>query len=81
MKIMFFLNILRKGAGMINREMCFAEQLASEGHKVSILSYFKPVVKMSDEIKVYNVIPTRYRGRLYLTTLALLPAMIMFEQP
>jgi len=30
MKVMFFLNILRQGAGMINREISYAEELANK---------------------------------------------------
>ncbi len=65
MKILFFLNIMRKGAGMINREMCFANELHRNGHEVSILSYFKPTSKVDDGISVSCVYPSRYIDRLY----------------
>ncbi|MCM8533477.1 MAG: glycosyltransferase family 4 protein [Lentisphaeraceae bacterium] len=68
-KVLFFLNILRKGAGMINREAAFAEELNKAGFKVSILSYFKPVMKMNDDIRVNCVYPTRYIEKLYSHTL------------
>lgn len=64
-KIMFFLNILRKGAGMINREAAFAEELNKNGYKVSILSYFKPEMIMSPGISVNCVYPTRYIEKFY----------------
>ena len=49
-KVLFFLNILRKGAGMINREAAFAEELNKNGYDVSILSYFKPEMKLHGEL-------------------------------
>ena len=43
LKILFYLNILRDGAGMINREIGFAEELVKRGHKVTILSHFQAI--------------------------------------
>jgi glycosyltransferase involved in cell wall biosynthesis len=65
MNILFFLNIMREGAGMINREMSFAQELHKLDYKVSILSYFKPTSKIAKGIKVHNVYPTAYRNVLY----------------
>jgi glycosyltransferase involved in cell wall biosynthesis len=64
-KALFFLNILRKGAGMINREAAFAEELNKAGYEISILSYFKPEMKMDKNISINCVYPTSYIGRLY----------------
>ena len=65
MKILYFLNILREGAGMINREACFAKQLSKKGCEVSILSYFKASLKVDEKLRVYTVFPTRYLNFLY----------------
>ena len=64
-KVLFFLNILRKGAGMINREVAFAEELNKSGYKVSILSYFKPAINLNKKISVNCVYPTKYIEKLY----------------
>lgn len=64
-KVLFFLNILRKGAGMINREAAYAEELNKNGYKVSILSYFKPEMKLHKNICINAVYPTRYIEQLY----------------
>lgn len=64
-KVLFFLNILRKGAGMINREAAFAEELNKAGYKVSILSYFKPIMNINNQININCVYPTKYIEKLY----------------
>lgn len=65
-KVAYYLNILRDGAGMINRECGFARQLSEAGASVSIISHFRPTKKSpSDQIPVYTVWPTRYRGLFY----------------
>ena len=70
MKILYFLNILREGAGMINREACFAKQLSQKGCDVSILSYFKASLRVGPQLKVFNVFPTRFFNFLYESSLA-----------
>ncbi len=65
-RIMFYVNILRDGAGMINREVGYAKQFAANGADVTILSHFKVATKMKfNNIKTKNVWPTRYRRHLY----------------
>ncbi len=70
MKILFFVNILREGAGMINREISYAEEMHRLKHQVSILSYFNPTAKVSKGITVNRIYPTRYLDQLYNTLLA-----------
>ena len=65
MRILFFMNILRDGAGMINREISYAEQLVERNHTVKILSYFKPTAKVNPRIKVSCIYPTKYIDKLY----------------
>ena len=65
MKILFFMNILRTGAGMINREKSFAEELAGQNMQVSVLSYFKAQMKLTSSVAVDDVFSCRYRDILY----------------
>ena len=68
--IVIFLNILRDGAGMVNRELGFAEELARAGAEVTVLSYFKPeLVPAIDGVKVLRVLPLKYYDLLYETAL------------
>lgn len=63
---MFYVNILRDGAGMINREVGYAKQFAANGANVTILSHFKVATKIKfNNIKTKTVWPTRYRRHLY----------------
>lgn len=65
-KKIFFLNILRPGAGMINREVGIARELAKRGQDVMILSYFKPSMDTSNEsFEVRKIWPVRYFSFLY----------------
>ena len=64
--ILFFMNILRDGAGMINREIGFVGELKKRGYNVSILSYFRPQKVLDDpSIPVDRVFRTNYHTRLY----------------
>ena len=65
MKILFFVNILREGAGMINREISYAEELVQRKHEVRILSYFKATATIDPIVKVNCIYPTKYIGMLY----------------
>ena len=65
-KILFFMNILRDGAGMINREIGFVCELKKRGFDVSVLSYFRPQKSLSDpSIPVDRVFRTNYYTSLY----------------
>lgn len=65
-KKIFFLNILRPGAGMINREVGIAREFAKRGQDVMILSYFKPSMDTSKELfEVRKIWPVRYFSFLY----------------
>lgn len=65
-RLLFFLNWLRPGAGMINRELAFAEQLAERGAEVTLLSHFKPQIRPTNPaIRVRTLIPTGFRHRWY----------------
>lgn len=70
MKIVIFLNILRDGAGMVNRELGFAEELAKAGAEVTILSYFKPdFIPSIKGVTVERVLPLKYYGIFYETVI------------
>ena len=65
-RIVFYLNILRDGAGMINREIGYSRQLDKLDYKVSIISHFKPTRSNSDlNITIKTVWNTRYLNILY----------------
>lgn len=69
--VVFFLNILREGAGMVNREMGMAKELAKRDFVVHMLSYFKPQLKLGDfGISVHGVFPLPYFSFLYETLIA-----------
>jgi glycosyltransferase involved in cell wall biosynthesis len=71
LRIVFFLNILRDGAGMVNRELGFAKELVKRGSSVHILSYFKPQMNPGDAgIAVCGVLPLPYFRFLYETLVA-----------
>jgi len=64
--VFFFMNWLRDGAGMINREIGFAEELAERGAKVSVASHFRPSNHLKNpDIPVDTVVPTRYLDLFY----------------
>jgi len=70
-KVVFFVNILKHGAGMVNREIGFATELATRGWDITFLSYFKPQISLEQRnIKSTAVIPTPYFGWLYDTLIA-----------
>ena len=46
LKVMYYLNVLRDGAGMINREIGLAQHLQKSGHDVTILSHFRSQMNM-----------------------------------
>ena len=65
-RVVFYVNILRDGAGMINREIGFSRQLYLKGYDVSIISHFKPTRLSPDVgIKMKTVWNTRYLNILY----------------
>ncbi len=71
LRIVFFLNVLREGAGMVNRELGFAKELSKRGASVHILSYFKPQMSLRDfGISVHGVLPLPYLNILYETLVA-----------
>lgn len=80
-KTVFFLNILRDGAGMINRELGFAGELHRRGHQVEIISYFKPEGgPVPEGVPVHTLMPSRYRDILYKPAVAfplLFPRLLM----
>ncbi len=65
LRILFYLNILRDGAGMINREAGFAEELAARGHEVTILSHFRATKSVAKPVRVETVFKTPYTNWLY----------------
>ena len=70
-KVLFFVNILKHGAGMVNREIGFATELSKRGWDITFLSYFKSQISLSARnIKTESVIPTPYFSWLYNTRLA-----------
>ncbi|MDF7823986.1 glycosyltransferase family 4 protein [Pontiellaceae bacterium B12227] len=70
LRIVIFLNILRDGAGMVNRELGFAEELAKAGADVTVLSYFKPAfIPAIEGVKIRRVLPVKYFDLLYETAL------------
>ena len=94
--ILFFMNVLRKGAGMINRETAMANELAQRGHNISILSYFKPEeVSLNSNIKLCHIINARYRDilcnniffkiifalKVFLTFYKIKPEYVMVDLP
>ncbi|NRA38947.1 MAG: glycosyltransferase family 4 protein [Planctomycetes bacterium] len=65
-KILFFMNILRDGAGMINRELGFIDELSQRNYQVTILSYFRPNSSYSNEkVSIQKVLPFSYYSFLY----------------
>ena len=60
MKVLFFLNMLREGTSIVNREASFAEELVHRGCKVSVLSYFKATLSLSSELDVYTIFPVHF---------------------
>ncbi len=63
---LFFLNIVRDGAGMINRELGFAGELRRRGYAVHILSYFKAQDSLIPEgVSSSELIPSKYRALFY----------------
>ncbi len=76
--IVFFVNILRKGAGMINRNLGMAKALTAQGGRISFLRYFRPCHQPDPAtIPVYTILKTRYLDRLYGTALAFVPASVL----
>lgn len=66
MSILFFMNELREGAGMINREVGFAKELVKRGWNVGILSFFKPSWNIEEpKITVQSCLPLKYYWFLY----------------
>jgi glycosyltransferase involved in cell wall biosynthesis len=64
-RLVFFVNILRDGAGMINREIGLAEELARRGADVTLLSYFRPsLTPRESRLKVDRIWRTGYYGFL-----------------
>lgn len=66
-RILFFVNHLRDGAGMIHRVMGLSKELARLGHETSILQYFEGDSQWSKEsgIPCDTLVRTRYRWWLY----------------
>lgn len=65
-RILFYMNWLRSGAGMINRELAFAREIVERGGEVTILSHFRPELETGDSrIEVRTLIDTSYRHRWY----------------
>ena len=68
LRVVFFLNILRDGAGMVNRELGFAEALAKAGATVTVLSYFKPAsIPAIEGLTFKRILPVKYYDFLYET--------------
>jgi len=63
---LFFLNIVRDGAGMINRELGYAGELRRRGYAVHILSYFQAQDSLIPEgVSCSELVPSKYRALFY----------------
>jgi glycosyltransferase involved in cell wall biosynthesis len=62
---LFFVNVLRDGAGMINREIGIARDMTRRGADVTMLSYFRPSIDPGEGVRVEKVWRTGYFGLLY----------------
>lgn len=63
-RLLFFVNWLRNGAGMINREVAFARELAAKGAKVHLLSHFEPEMEVPG-LPVEVLVHSSFKGRWY----------------
>jgi glycosyltransferase involved in cell wall biosynthesis len=66
-KLLFFVNHLRSGAGMINRVIGLAKELSHLGHRVSLLGYFAAEPRSPDlaPLRYSCLYRLRYRWWLY----------------